>query len=636
MKVRRPKRFMGMRGRPDRILVRQLRNFNHIRTEFEHKKNELESARDELKKQNVKLIKNSIELSDVMRQLEDKNYDLKRLHATLENQVRDRTEALREANRKLRDEIQKKARAQEALKESEEKYKFMFEHSGTGIFILEDDTTISMANAKCEEITGVPVSQMENVLSWTHFVEDPEARERMIGYHRVRRQNPDSAPSQYEFKLRHASGTLKDVIVHVTTIDSTGQSIASMIDITKRRQIAEEKQALEKQLQQAHKMEAIGTLAGGIAHDFNNILAVLMGNVGLAMNTLPKGSELYRWMDNSMKACMRARDLVLQILTFSRQNDHAMASIRIAPVINEAVRFLRSSIPTTILFDIAMECDWEQVMGNPTEIHQVMMNLCTNAAHAMAGKAGSLKIRLRPVSLDENSAMIISLSQGDYIELEVSDTGCGMDPEVIDHIFNPFFTTKKIGEGTGMGLAVTHGIIQRMGGSITVESVKNSGSVFRVYFPVNKGQEEEVGIEYPEITGEEELVLLVDDDVNVLAIMEEMVMYLGYRVESMSNGIEALQAFRAEPDRFDLVITDHTMPIITGIELSKRILATRPDIPIVLYTGYDKSVDLSEARRLGISEILTKPIEPRQLSQVVHKVLGVCRREQGQACPADS
>jgi PAS domain S-box-containing protein len=601
----------------------EFKDLAHFHVELERKNLELEAIRDELRKQNIQLIKKSIELSDVMRQLEDKNYDMTLLHGTLEEKVVQRTDALRDINRKLVDEIREKNLAQAALKEREEQYRVVFENSGTAIFIIEPDMRVSMANAKSFELTGFPSHVIERGMRWTEFVAEPEVRERMMGYHRARRESPGSAPTEYEFKLKHASGAVKDVLVYVNTVEGTGKSIASMIDITNRRQTEREKLELEKKLQQAHKMEAIGTMAGGIAHDFNNILAVLMGNIDMAYNTTPKNTDVSRWLDRSLKACMRARDLVVQILTFSRQNELEMRSIQITPIFKEAVKFLRSTIPSTIMFDLHLECDDEMVYGDPTQVHQVMMNLCTNAAHAMSPGGGTLGIKIRPVFLGETAAMKKGLSQGRFIELTISDTGHGISPSIIGHIFDPFFTTKKVGEGTGMGLAMTHGIVQRMGGVIAVESTQGAGTVFTVYFPVVDGTCKTVDAGYFENEdGKGERILLVDDDANVLEIMGEMISLLGYRVTPTTSVHDALEVFRSAPSSFNLVITDKTMPHMTGYEFTRKLLDIRPDIPIVMCTGFNDAAEGPHGGLTGITALLMKPIERAVLARTIRKALG--------------
>jgi PAS domain S-box-containing protein len=582
---------------------------------------EIEIARDELRTQNIQMIKNAIELSDLMRRLEDKNYDLMRFQSTLEEQVAERTESLRVINRKLVDEIREKSRTQVALRESEEHYRSVFENSGTAIFIIEPDMRVSMANTKCYDLTGVPGREIAKGMLWTRFVADPEMLEKMKGYHQARRANPGSAPIEYEFTLRHADGSIKDVLLYVNTIEGTEKSVASMIDITHRRRAERENLELEKKLQHSQKMEAIGTLAGGIAHDFNNILTAVMGYTDMALAKVPPEGPIANWLRHSLDASMRARDLVVQILTFCRRNDQEIRTFRLAPVIMETLKFLRASIPKTIGFDVTITCDKALVTGDPTQVQQVVMNLCTNAAHAMGDNAGRLGVCLRNLSLDPSEVRIKGLDGERFLELTISDTGQGIDPSIIHQIFDPFFTTKSVGEGTGMGLAMTYGIIQRMGGWIGVDSVPGRGTVFTVIWPEGRGVEDGPVTEHQEKQGQGETVLLVDDDPQVLEVMDEMVRLLGYRVVPMSGSPEALRAFEAAPDRFDLVVTDRTMPEINGIDLAAKIRAIRGDIPIIMCTGFSDSMDHDAASVKGLAAILMKPVDRVKLSRTIHDAL---------------
>jgi len=535
---------------------------------------------------------------------------------------------LKAQNRLLKSELRDlshihHAQAQEALKESEAYYRGLFENSGTAIFIIESDMRISMANAKSAELTGFDCGKIEKGMLWIEFVADPDTRDRMMEYHRARRHIPGSGPIEYEFKLKHASGALKDVFLHVNTIAGTDKSIASMIDITHMRQTEREMLELEKKLQQSQKMEAIGTLAGGIAHDFNNILTALMGYIEMSLAAAPQNTDLTRWLDRSLKACMRAKGLVVQILTFSRQNELEMKPFRITPIFKEAVKFLRASIPSTITFDLHVECNQEMVYGDPTQVHQVMMNLCTNSAHAMGGQ-GQLGIMIRPVFLEAHQAYNRGLTErpGPYIELVISDTGHGINPSIIGNIFDPFFTTKKVGEGTGMGLAMTHGIVQRMGGNIVVESTQGAGTVFTVYFQSVSGVDETVETSFSESKGKNERILLVDDDEAVLEVMAELISLLGYAVVPVNQVYEAINIFKSKPSSFDLVITDQTMPHMNGLDFAQKLLAICPNIPIILCTGFSYAFDNSEANKTGIAAFLTKPIERNRLAHAIRKVLG--------------
>ncbi|GAB6095765.1 hypothetical protein JCM14469_20180 [Desulfatiferula olefinivorans] len=560
------------------------------------------------------MIKNAVELSDLMRRLEDKNYDLMRFQATLEEQVAERTESLRIINRKLVDEIREKSRTQAALKESEEHYRSVFENSGTAIFIIESDMRVSMANTKCYDLTGIPGREIAKGMLWTRFVADPEMLEKMKKYHRARRENPGSVPIEYEFTLRHADGSVKDVLLYVNTIEGTDKSVASMIDITQRRRAEREKLELEKKLQHSQKMEAVGTLAGGIAHDFNNILTAVMGYTDMALAATPPDGSIANWLRHSLDASMRARDLVIQILTFCRRNDQEIRTFRLAAVIGETLKFLRASIPRTIGFDVAIDCERALVCGDPTQVQQVVMNLCTNAAHAMGETAGRLGVRLKPLTLGPAEARIKGLEGERFLELSISDTGRGIDPSIIHQIFDPFFTTKKVGEGTGMGLAMTYGIVQRMGGWIGVDSTPGRGTVFTVIWPEGLGPEDGSTTARQVKQGRGERVLLVDDDRHVLEVMDEMVRMLDYRVLPVASSPEAIRIFAADPGRFDLVITDRTMPEINGIELARKIHAIRSDIPIIMCTGFSDSLDRDGSSTGNLSAVLMKPVDRETLS----------------------
>jgi PAS domain S-box-containing protein len=381
---------------------------------------------------------------------------------------------------------------------------------------------------------------------------------------------------------------------------------------------------LEKELRQAQKMEAIGTLAGGIAHDFNNILTAVMGFTEMALSKVPEGRPARRDLERVLDAGARATDLVRQILTFSRPTELERKPIAVAPLVKEALKLLRSSLPTTIDIqqDIVISREEGVVLGDPTEIHQVLMNLCTNAAHAMRAKGGKLSVELAAAVAD---ASLVSrypdLRPGPYVRLTVSDTGHGIDAAVMERIFDPYFTTKEPGEGTGLGLSVVQGIVKSYGGAITVDSKPGKGSTFHVFLPrIEEVIAPEAGsVELP-ATGDER-ILFVDDEKALVDLGEQMLAALGYRVTAKTSSAEALETFRAQPDAFDLVITDMTMPAPTGMELAKELMAIRPDIPIILCTGFRDLVDGKQCKAIGVRELLLKPYLRTDLARTIRKVL---------------
>jgi len=392
-------------------------------------------------------------------------------------------------------------------------------------------------------------------------------------------------------------------------------------DISRIKDLEKESLRIQAQLQQAQKMEAIGTLAGGIAHDFNNILSAVIGYTEIVLADTDEGSQQHKNLKEVLKAGNRARDLVNQILMFSRQTEKELKPVQINQIVIETLKLLRASLPTTIRIEPALRSN-SAVLADPTQIHQVMMNLCTNAAHAMREKGGQLKIELSDVELQGNFLeQYPYLAAGTYIKLRVRDTGHGMEKKITDRIFDPFFTTKERGEGTGMGLAVVLGIVKSHGGTITVESSLDQGSSFDVYLPVIKREvdtETRPKIAMP--TGNEK-ILFVDDEKSLVDLGYQILKRLGYDITTRTSSIEALELFIAQPAKFDLVITDMTMPNMTGDELAGRLMTIRSDIPVILCTGYSERISKEKAHAIGIREFVLKPIIMSDLAVTVRKVL---------------
>ncbi|XCN73962.1 MAG: response regulator [Candidatus Electrothrix aestuarii] len=385
-----------------------------------------------------------------------------------------------------------------------------------------------------------------------------------------------------------------------------------------------EQKLLESKIRQAQKMEAIGTLAGGIAHDFNNILSPIMGYAEILSESLSEGSVESFQAQQIYNAALRARDLVQQILGFSRQADQTLQPVEPHLIVKEALKLLRSSIPASIEIKQCIDNSCGKIMADPTQIHQVVVNLCTNAYQAMMETGGTLGVAMRPLVLTAED-IVYGLRPGPYIMLEVSDTGCGIAPEFIEKIYEPYFTTKKEQGGTGLGLATVHAIVCEHKGAISVYSESEQGTTFRIYFPrFHEKNEQEDSLSLGASRGERgtEHILVVDDEQAVVDITRYMLMQLGYTVTTETDSLAAWELFSQQPEDVDLIITDMAMPKMTGIELAKKILQQRPDLPIILCTGFSEMMNEEKAKTLGVKEYLMKPVLRNKLSASVWKALG--------------
>lgn len=407
---------------------------------------------------------------------------------------------------------------------------------------------------------------------------------------------------------------------NTTILDSknTVVGIASMVrDITEARH-------LEEQARKSQKMEAIGTLAGGIAHDFNNILSAIFGYTEMAQMKLSADHPSSADLDQVLKAGRRAQDLVKQILAFSRQTEQTLTPIQIHIIVEEALKLLRASIPTTIEIQRDIDPTSGAVLSDATQLHQITMNLCTNAYHAMRETGGILTVKVHPVQIlaDDTKVKFSNLQPGSYVELLVSDTGKGMDEATVEKIFNPYFTTKKKGEGTGLGLSVVHGIVKSYGGYISVVSEPDEGTTFKLYLPQMRIDSPMQPDDYASsCPGGTERGLIVDDEEVLVDITRQMLTGLGYTITVATGSVEAFDIFKEKPDAFDFLITDMTMPELNGAELIHRIRNIRPSLPIILCTGFSDLIDESKATHLGIQKYLTKPVDRHELATALREIL---------------
>jgi PAS domain S-box-containing protein len=645
-------------------------------------------------------------------------------------------EHISRAEQKTTKAFDERKKAEQALRESEEKYRTIFETTGTATMIVEEDRVISMVSTEFEKIFGYAKAEIEGTENWGKFIVEDDL-ERMGDYHALRRNDPNAAPRNYEVRGIDKKGNLKDLLLTISIIPGTKKSVVSMLDITDRKRAEEElallakviEQAaegitvtdkdgtiqyanpaferisgytreeiigqthrilksskhnktfpevmgdtlargevwtghmiserkdgttykvevsispiwdktgaimnyvaierdvtheaeLETQLRQVQKMEAIGTLAGGIAHDFNNILAAIMGYTEMALYDVPEGNPGRRNLEQVLKAGYRGKDLVKQIITFSRRSEQERRPMRVNPIVKEALKLLRASLPTTIDIRQNIEARSGMVLADPTQIHQVLMNLCGNAAYAMREEGGVLEVSLADVVFDSvDAAPYPDLNPGPYLKLTVSDTGHGIGRAVMERIFDPFFTTKRPGEGTGMGLAVVHGIVKGYGGAIVVDSEPGKGSTFEIFLPRIEGVfPSEADSDAPMPTGNEH-ILFVDDEEDLVDMVQQMLERLGYSVVAKTNSLEALEVFKAQADQFALVITDQTMPHMTGADLAQELMRIRPDIPIILCTGFSEVISVEQAKALGIRDFVMKPFATREIAEITRHVL---------------
>ena len=513
--------------------------------------------------------------------------------------------------------------SEKALKQSEEKYRTILENIEDGYFEVDIAGNFTFFNDSMCRLIGYSPSAMSGMNN-REYMDAENAKNVFQTFNRV--YETGKPAKGFDWEIIGVGGTRRQVDASVSLIISDDGNRVGFRGIahdnTGRKQAEEEKSKLEDQLQQAQKMEAIGTLAGGIAHDFNNILSVIIGYTELILMNGNVDSEVKQNLKEIFNASKHARDMVKQILAFSRQSKHERKPIQVRHIVKEALKMLRASLPATIKIQQKIEKNTGVIEADPAQFHQILMNLCTNAAHAMHEKDGVLEISLSNIDWDQNAAARPpELKPGPYLKLSVSDTGDGIHPETRDQIFEPYFTTKEKGEGTGLGLAVVQGIIKSHNGAVTVESEVGQGSTFHLYLPLIQGNVKTDEAASAPLPMGQERILLVDDEQPLVEIGKQMLERLGYTVAARTSSVEALALFKAQPDRFDLVITDIVMPNMTGETLAEKLMAIRADIPVILSTGYSEKFTRKYASAMGVQSFLMKPLLMQDLANTVRQAL---------------
>jgi PAS domain S-box-containing protein len=528
-------------------------------------------------------------------------------------------------------DIDARRRAEEAQAQSEQRYQLAIAGVNQGVWDWDLDTDEVFMSARAQELfgrePGAPLRPRRAwIEQWTYHPDDRlHVRQTLSDY-----LHGAAESFEVEYRMLHPDGHgrwYRDRGVAVR--DTTGRArrmAGSIEDVTDRKHAQAERDRLENQLRQTQRLEAIGTLAGGVAHDFNNILGAILGYGEMAQKESGEGTALRRYIDACISAGLRAKALVERILAFSRAGMGELMPVHVQTVVSEALEVVAGSLPPGVRFERQLAAGDAGLLGDPTQLQQVVLNLCSNAVQAMKGE-GALAVSVD--TLEQTTPLIVTtntLQPGHYVRLRVSDTGPGIDPGVIDRIFDPFFTTKEVGVGTGLGLSLVHGIVTDLGGGIDIDNQPGAGAAFSVYVPwqcsvtVAPKQEEKVAL------GNGETILLVDDETALVQLGEEMLAELGYDAVGLASPTEALELVRADPERFDAVLSDEAMPGLTGSELAVEIRKVRADIPIVLMSGYVTPALAARARELGISDVLDKPLVSREIARGLASALRHAQR----------
>lgn len=534
--------------------------------------------------------------------------------------VRQQSEAYQDANQNLQKQIRERQEVEEALRLSETQMRSLWSNIPIGLYRRTLDGLLLSANPKFVSIFGYDNEEEMLQVSVPQLYCEPEDYQNLL----MNLETLDTIQAcESQFRCKNGSIIWCTFDIKKVKDPKTGKFFinGAVQDITYRKQIEAEKQNLEIQLRQAQKMEAIGTLAGGIAHDFNNILSAIIGFCELAYDDAEADSLQQDNIKEALVAARRASDLVKQILTFARQTEVEKRPVQVDGILKETLKLLRATIPTTIEIKTITESR-RMICIDPTQLHQIIVNLCANAAHAMREKGGILSVELSDMDiLPGNNKIKMDLSPGQYVRLTVSDTGHGMPREIIDRIFDPYFTTKQQGEGTGMGLSVVQGIVSSMGGIIHVTSTQQKGSKFSILLPSIEKQAIRVETGGEQMVGGSEHILFVDDEIAITQMGRQTLERIGYRVTVRTNALEALELFRNAPHRFDLIISDVTMPHMAGKQFAEEVFRIRPDMPLIMCTGYSDQISKETAAAIGVKALLYKPLIRNDLAVTLRGVL---------------
>ena len=505
-------------------------------------------------------------------------------------------------------------RTQEELEDSQARYFDLYDLAPVGYVTISEtglilETNLTAATLLCKarnELVKWPVSNFI-------LTEDQDI------YYRHRKQLFETGePQTCELRMVRPEEPPFWARLDATAAQDKDGSLtcrAVIVDITENKMIA-------AQLHQARKMESIGTIAGGVAHDFNNLLYTIVGNTELALEDTPKWNPVHESLEEIKFASLKAAGIVKQLLNFSRKTDQTLKPIGVVTVIKDALKFLRSTIPSNITIKKQLPEKDVPILGDPIQITQVLMNICTNASQEMVETGGTLEINVENVILNEKAANGYSgFKEGNYIKITISDTGPGIAAKNINQIFDSYFTTKEVGKGSGMGLSIVHGIVKNHNGAVSVDSKPGKGTTFSILFPLTLEKPEmEKGSSKKLLQGSE-TIIFIDDDASIVKMGKSMLERLGYTVEIKMNPVEALELFKSKPDQFDLVITDMTMPQMTGVTLYEKLMEIRPDIPVILCTGHSSLIDEEKAKRLGVAGYVMKPASMSTIAKAIRKVL---------------